>query len=153
MYQLFNNKNLAIITTMEMMESYEWRMYVEKHWDKIIKMNSRMMVMGGIHGYKDGRLGDVDKGLLEENKGQVKILKQNKAKEIKDNNIDIVLEDVGQHMNNSELDAEKMIKAVKIHKPTIIILAFCWTNNSDLNPILRASGIYSVLLLLSLIHI
>ena len=74
MYQLFNNKNLAIITTMEMMESYEWRMYVEKHWDKIIKMNSRMMVMGGIHGYEDGKLGDVDKGLLEENKGQVEIL-------------------------------------------------------------------------------
>jgi len=84
---------------------------------------------------------------LSDNKGQIRILERKFATQMEEDNIEIVLEDVGEHMNSSQLYAEKMVEAVKLHKPTIIILAFCWTNNSDLNPILRASGIYSALLL------
>ena len=93
--------------------------------DPWTRKNAKIIVLGGIHGYKDGRLGPIDEGLLEDNLGQVNLLKRNFEKELNENNISIVLVDVGQHMDRSELNSEKMIDAVKSHNPTIIILAFC----------------------------
>jgi len=147
MHEAFSDENFVIITSNKAISAREWTMYLVENWDKLTKKNSKIVVMVGIHGYQDGRLGHVDKGLLSDNKGQIRILERKFATQMEEDNIEIVLEDVGEHMNSSQLYAEKMVEAVKLHKPTIIILAFCWTNNSDLNPILRASGIYSALLL------
>ena len=49
------------------------------------------------------------------------------------------VEDLGQYEDKSELDRDKFTKAVMEFKPTVIVLAFCWSENSELNDILRSA--------------
>ena len=56
--------------------------------------------------------------------------------------------DIGEHVDSSKrLDEEKLVAAVKKYKPTIISLAFCHTDVSEINDVLRAAGIYTVLIM------
>ena len=56
--------------------------------------------------------------------------------------------DIGDHVDSmKKLDEEKFVAAVKKFKPTVICLAFCYTDISELNDVLRASGIYTVLIM------
>ena len=48
---------------------------------------------------------------------------------------------------SSELDSDKFVSAVKEFRPTMILLAFYWSQKSELNNLLRAAGIYSTLIL------
>jgi len=145
MFKLFSNNNFVIITSNDATEPTEWRLYIVQNWENLTKNNSIILVLAGVHGYKDGRLGDVDKGLLQDNEGQISFLKRKFEDDMKERNIKIVLEDVGQYMDHAQLDSDNMIDAVKRHNPTVIILAFSWTSNSDLLTILRSAGIYKTL--------
>ena len=56
--------------------------------------------------------------------------------------------DIGDHVDSTKkLNEEKFVAAVKKFKPTVICLAFCYTDISELNDVLRASGIYTVLIM------
>ena len=56
--------------------------------------------------------------------------------------------DIGEHVDSSKrLNEEKLVAAVKKYKPTIISLAFCHTDVSEINDVLRAAGIYTVLIM------
>ena len=56
--------------------------------------------------------------------------------------------DLGEHVDSSKrLDEEKLVAAVKKYNPTIISLAFCYTDVSEINDVLRAAGIYTVLIM------
>ena len=57
-----------------------------------------------------------------------------------------MVEDVGQHRDKSQLDRDMLVAAVIENNPTVILLAFCFSKISRLNDILRAVGIYSVLI-------
>ena len=54
---------------------------------------------------------------------------------------------MGTYMDETEFNEETFIKAVKKHNPTVITIAFCYTNISVINDILRLSGIYSFIIL------
>lgn len=106
-----------------------------------------MLVLAGIHGVEDGSIGrneDKDEdGFVEDSKGQVRFLKRKFADDIEQKKIEFKVEDVGQHRNRSEIDPKMLSKAVNAFSPTVIVLAFCWSEQSELNDILRSAGIYT----------
>ena len=60
-------------------------------------------------------------------------------------------EDVGQidisNRGAREFNEEKFVEAVKNFQPTVLVLAFCFGQKSELNDLLRAAGIYSTIVL------
>ena len=70
------------------------------------------------------------------------ILKRKFGKEMEKYNIQVEQVDVGQHKNRSEVDKEKLSRAVKHYNPTRIVLAWCWSRLSEVNDVFAAAGIY-----------
>ena len=62
-------------------------------------------------------------------------------------NIVIEVEDVGQQKDRSEIDCVRFTKKVRDFCPTVILLAFCWSEKSELNDVLRSAGIYTGMIL------
>ena len=50
-------------------------------------------------------------------------------------------------MDETEFNETAFVNAVKKHNPTVIAIAFCYTNVSVINDMLRLSGIYSFMIL------
>ena len=69
--------------------------------------------------------------------------------DIKKRNISICLINIGEFVDTQtqKLDEFKLVETVKNHDPSTISLAFCYTNISILNDILRSKGIYSKLII------
>ena len=116
-----------------------------------MKENTRLLVLAGVHGEKDGRLGDFEDkqedGFVADCNKQIALLKKTKYNDIVKKSITFLVHDVGEDENRKELDCEKFTIAVKEFQPTVIILAFCWSKESELNDILRAAGIYTAMIL------
>ncbi len=144
----FKTDNMVIITSKMRINMFEWRSYLFDNWDQLMKPNTRLLVLGGVHGTKKGRVSKKkDQALLMETQGQVKAIHDLKGELLEKNNITVNFENVGSHMEDGALDKNKLTKAVREHKPTILILAFCWTSQNELNDVFRAAGIYSVLIM------
>ena len=113
--------------------------------------NTRLLILSGVHGNDDGRLGDREDKFVSSCEAQVKNLQKNKSEEIEVKNIQFKVEDIGQidinDQSKRELDEDKFVEAVKEFKPTVLVLAFCWSHKSELNDLLRAAGVYSTLVL------
>ena len=62
-------------------------------------------------------------------------------------NTEFVLENVGTYREGLEFDEATFINVVKKHTPTVITIAFCYTNVSVINDMLRLSGIYASMIL------
>ena len=155
MEKFFTNENLVIITSKDEVDAFQWKKYLETNWERLIRKNAKILVLAGIHGEKDGQLGNLDHNLFEDYQRQIKYFmgksrKKPPAKisqDILDKNVQFVLEDVGKSFNTTELDKSKLIQAVEKHNPTIISLSFCYTNVSQLNEVFRSAGIYTVLIM------
>ena len=143
----FTSENFVIITSNIEIDSLQWQRHFRNNWNKIIRPNSKVLVLAGIHGCKDGNLGFVDNGLLKEYQRQVQFLKAKYKEDFERFNVEFIVENVGNYMDQTELDENKFIEAVKKSNPTVITLAFCYTSVSILHEILRASGIYTFLIL------
>ena len=147
--QEFAIENMVILTSKVDIDINEWITYVKRDcWKRLIrKNNTRFLILSGVHGRCDGKLGSKDHNMFLDYECAIKGLKHDFKKDIKEYNIKIFLEDIGNYIDSSDFDIEKMVEAVKKHKPTIICLAFCYTEISELNDILRAAGIYTVLIM------
>ena len=145
--EVFVNEYMVILTSKIEIDCNEWLGYIKGNWENLMRKNTRFLTLAGIHGKENGMLGSRDNELLLDYDFAIKSLLKIYKDDIKEKNIQIFLEDVGSHFNSSKLDEEKFVNVVKKHKPTIISLAFCFTDKSELNDILRASGIYSILIL------
>ena len=146
-YLPFTAEHLVIITSDDEIEAPQWRKYLITNWDKLTRKNAKLLILAGIHGGEEGEIGPSDDGLLKDNIKQIKLLKRKFENEMKENNIDIMLEDVGKHLNPSQLDEDKLIQVIKTYNPTLLIHAFCWTSISRLNDIFRSQGIYTILIM------
>ena len=144
---IFTTEHLVIILSKIAIDCLQWRKYVTHNWDKLMRKNSIFLVLAGIHGGPHGEFGEKDGGLLNDYFLNIKRLEKDFKKDIEENNIKIILENVGNHMDSSKLDEEKLICAIKKHNPTILSLAFCYTNVSDLNDVLRSAGIYTTMIM------
>ena len=117
---------------------------------KVVQRNTRLLVLTGVHGDEDGKLGDFDEDFVESCKKQVELLKnKKKKKEIEEGEIQFKVEDVGQTNDRGikELNEGKFVEAARNFKPTVLVLAFCFSQGSELNDHLRAAGVYTTLIL------
>ena len=147
--QVFAVENMVILTSKIEIDSNQWVHYMKNHyWDSLIKKdNTRFLVLSGTHGKANGKIGDKDYDMILDYKCAIEGLKRDFKEDIIKHNIKIFLEDVSNHIDSYKIDEEKLVAAVKEFKPSIINLAFCFTEVSEINDILRAAGIYSVLIM------
>ena len=144
---VFTTENFAIITSNIEIDSLQWQRHFQNNWNKLMRPNTKVLVLAGIHGCKDGELGSLDGGLLQEYKHQIQFLKRKYKEDLKEKKAEFVLENMGSHIDENEFNEETFMQAVKMHNPTVISLAFCFTNVSVINDILRLSGFYSFMIL------
>ena len=71
MAKFFTAEGLVIITSKDEVSAFQWRKYIEKNWDNLKQKNAVMLILGGIHGKQDGKLGNPDLGLLKDYQGQI----------------------------------------------------------------------------------
>ena len=145
--RVFTTENFVIITSNIEIDSLQWQKHFRNNWNQLVRPNTKVLVLAGIHGCKDGELGSVDEGLLREYEHQIQFLKRKYKEDLKEKKAEFVLENIGTHIDEFELNETTFIKAVKKHNPTVITVAFCYTNVSVINDILRLSGIYSFMIL------
>ena len=144
---VFTSENFVIITSNIEIDSLQWQKYFQNNWSQLIRPNTKVLVLAGIHGGKDGELGSVDEGLFGEYEHQIQFLKRKYKEDLDKKEAEFVLENVGSYKDEMEFDEVTFIKTVKKHSPTVITLAFCYTNVSRINDILRLSGIYTFMIL------
>ena len=71
--QRFEEEKLVVITSKVEIDMMMWRKYLEDHFTRLItRKNSKIYVLGGIHGGEDGRIGKSDKGLLRDITNQIR---------------------------------------------------------------------------------
>ena len=149
--KVFHEENLVIISSNEKISMMKWRNHLKNNWEKLMKENTRLLVLVGVHGEEGGRLGENEvegkDNFVKDSEGQVEFLKEKFENDIQKKNISFAVKDVGSHRNRSELDSEAFVSAVREFQPTMLLLAFCWSHKSELNDLLRAAGIYSTLIL------
>ena len=146
--EFFEAEHFVIVKSTHEIDCLDWIQYFIDNWNKIIKQGTKLLVLAGVHGGQDGAIGSRDKNLLKDIQLQIKRLERIKYTDMQENNIRIVLVDVGECLDSSaSIDNSKLVEIVKKHNPTVISLAFCLTNISILNDILRSSGIYSLLIM------
>ncbi len=111
--------------------------------------NARLLILGGIHGGEDGKLGEVDQNIENDTLHQIEMLKEERKDEIEDFNTTIIYECVGDYLDKESWKPkpDELAKAILKHQPTMLLLAFCYTSQSILNDTLRSQGIYSLLIM------
>ena len=147
MPEIYTSEHLVVITSEYENTAREWRMYLTQRWNSLVRENSRILILAGVHGNEDGKVGANDFGLLEDNTKQIPILKRKFAQDVNSKNVRIDLVNVASYQNPEQMDSQKLVQAIKNYNPTILILSFCYSKISELNDILRYSGIYSVLIM------
>ena len=148
---VFHDEHLVIISSNEEINMLQWSEHLAENWDRLMKENTRLLVLAGVHGKEDGELGKNEikgrENFVEDSKKQIERLKRDFKDDIEKRKMEFSVRDVGSHRKRSELDSDAFIAALKEFQPTMILLAFCWSHKSELNDLLRAAGIYSTLIL------
>ena len=103
---------------------------------KYFRKGSKILILYGIHGTDDGELGEKDESLklcFEAIPRKI----EKKYPEILEK-IKIEMFDIGNYVDRSKIDERKLLKSVREKDHSIIFLAFCYTDRSALNDILRS---------------
>ena len=141
---LFKEERLVIVKSTNEITVLDWREYLNKNFERLARQDSKILILGGIHGQQDGKIGREDKDWVCWNNQQIGWLERKRAKEISERNIKIEHVDLGACLVDDKLD-EGLLKAA-IQDPTLVFLAFCFTDVSVLNDILRGAGIYAAMI-------
>ena len=76
---LFAEEKRVIISSKDRISMRQWRTHLMSNWERLMPENTRLLVLAGIHGQEDGRLGDREEpdkaGFVEDCQKQVEILK------------------------------------------------------------------------------
>ena len=59
----FASEHLVVITSKVAIDALQWRQYMIDNWTKLMRRNSKLLVLAGVHGDHHGKIGDSDKGL------------------------------------------------------------------------------------------
>ena len=124
---VFSTENFVVITSNIEIDSLQWQKHFRNNWNQLIRPNTKVLVLAGIHGCKDGELGSVDEDLLGEYEHQIHFLKRKYEKDLEEKKAEFVLENIGSYIDETEFNEVKFIEAVKKHNPTVITIAFCYT--------------------------
>ena len=127
---VFTEDRLVVITSTKEIDARQWREYLLKHFTRLTRQNSRVFVLGGIHGNIDGTIDRRDETRRNESIKQLNIVKKKKNDEILEKNITLEHIDLGEYIVNGKIDEEKLCNAIQ--EPTLILLAYCCTHRSRL---------------------
>ena len=95
MEKVFSAEKKVIITSNDQVDALQWRTYILKNWENLMQQkDTKVLVLAGIHGEKDGELGNQDIDLLDDYRRQIKYLMGKRVKkeiqqDIKDYNISV----------------------------------------------------------------
>ena len=67
MSKIYTAEHLVIITSNYENSAREWRTYLNERWNELVRNNSRILVLAGVHGTNQGKVGDNDPGLFQDN--------------------------------------------------------------------------------------
>ena len=70
MNKLFKDEHLVIITATTEVSMPDWGDYILEEWDRLVKDNTKMLVLAGVHGYADGKVGSDDKRFIRHSEKQ-----------------------------------------------------------------------------------
>ena len=83
---LFAVEKHVIISSKDRISMRQWRTHLLGNWERLMPENTRLLVLAGIHGQEDGRLGDREEpgkdGFVEDCRKQVEILKKAKKEQM-----------------------------------------------------------------------
>ncbi len=146
----FTFNNMVVITSNEPISMYSFRRYLMDNWKDIMKDNTRLLILCGFHGNRDGKFLGTDEGLVEDTKGQLEYLEEHKKQDMDARNITIKYEpikDIHLDEENKEPKLDEIIRLIMKNEPTILLLASCYTSFSIINDALKSQGVYSVLIM------
>ena len=77
---LFAVEKYVIISSKDRITMRQWRTHLACDWERLMPENTRLLVLAGIHGQDDGKLGDREDsdedGFVKDCQKQVNILKK-----------------------------------------------------------------------------
>ena len=77
--KVFHEENLVIISSSEKISMMRWMYHLKNNWGRLMKENTRLLVLAGVHGKEDGTLGENEfegkDNFVKDSEGQVEFLK------------------------------------------------------------------------------
>ena len=141
----FATENLVIITSKRPIQMIQWRAHLAAQWKEVMKENTRLLVVAGTHGREDGQLGENDSRFVDQSELFLGWFERKYKQDIEDKKIVMKVEDIGKHKDGREVD-EEFIRVLKEFGPTVLLLAYCWSERSELQDILRSAGVYTAMI-------
>ena len=160
-----NVENNVILTTVDEISVQQVFNYLTKNLDRF-RVGSEFVVVCGVHGSDQGELKEGDEDFRYDYemmfrwfKNRRKYNHQVQVVQDRKYNMGTVIE-----MNSVEYESEEgkyeldenskhklkteFERVISLDKPLVLVLASCWSFNSEISTILRAAGIYSAINLL-----
>ena len=78
----FSSEHLVVITSKTAIDALQWRKYIIDNWTKLMKKNSKLLVLAGVHGDSEGKIGNKDYGLFRDYQKAIKYLIEHKKSPI-----------------------------------------------------------------------
>jgi len=142
----FKDEHLVIVTANREVSMFHWGDYILEEWGRLMKDNTKLLVLAGPHGTEDGKVGSSDNRFISHSEKQKGRFKKKKGK-YEERGIDIVIEDVSLYKDGETLNENMFAQKVKEVRPTVILIGICWSKHSQLNDILRSAGVYSSMIM------
>ncbi len=135
----FTNNHLVVITSSRKIKPLECKTYLLDNWKDLMVDGTRFLLLGGNHGRKSGKMGRFDKKAEYNLKRRIKEVIKIKRKERKERNIKIFYHRIKNYLDKDTRRPrpEDLVKSIDHHKPTILMLAFCYSSQSILFDTLR----------------
>jgi len=140
----FKDEHFVIVTAKEKVKMFHWGDYILEEWDRLMKENTKLLILAGVHGTEPvgagvhdnelvSKVGSDDKRFISHSEKQKGIIKKKKGN-YEENGIEIVIQDVSLYKDGDNLNVEKFELKVKELRPTVILIAICWSKHSDRAP-------------------
>ena len=113
-----------------------------------MKENFKILILTGVHGDDDGKVGENDYEFYSEDKDAIEWLKHKEKKDVIEQlKVTFEILNLGNFKENNEIDIRKLGRAVRRIRPNTLLLTFCFSSISELNRMLISEGIYPGLVL------
>ncbi len=87
----FAINHMTVITTKTRIRPQESKNFLLRNWESIVQDNARLLILGGNHGTKSGRLGQYSRSGDEKLREHIKTIRRRKERDMAKRNISSVL--------------------------------------------------------------
>ena len=123
--------------------------FLKQHWKDIAKWkNAKILALIGIHGTPDGGVAEYDEESDEDLTEEFSdVIEEFKHHEVAENDLkmnirsidmaDFIYKDI---KGENKIKFKRLAEVIREYDPNVLILGYCYTQKSDLDDFLRASG-------------